>query len=86
MISLLDIAIRIALVIATGVLFSIIFLAYWRIRNKKLLFISIGFGIFFAEAIYSIPQLFLGTQIDQDIRLLLHIIVLVFILIGTLKD
>ena len=85
-ISMLDLVIRVALTAGTSILFTIMFLAYLRLRNRKLLYISIGFGIFFAQAVASIPELLLGFQIEENIHLLLHLIVLVFILIGTLKD
>ena len=87
-IGLLDIVIRVGLVIATAVLFSIIFAAYLRLRNRKLLLISIGFGVFFVHAIITIPELFfgIGYMIDENTHLLIHLVGLFFILIGILKD
>ena len=85
---LLDIVVRVGLVIATTVLFSIIFAAYLRLRNRKLLLISIGFGVFFVHAIITIPELFfsLGYMIDENTHLLFHSVGLFFILLGILKD
>ena len=87
-IELLDVVIRVGLVIATAVLFSIIFAAYLRLRNRKLLLISIGFGVFFVHAIITIPELFfdIGYMIDENTHLLIHLVGLFFILIGILKD
>lgn len=84
---LLDIAIRVSLVIATAILFAIVFLAYMRLKNRKLLFISTGFGIFFFHAIIYLPEVFGPSyEINQNAHLLIHMVGLIFILIGTLKD
>jgi hypothetical protein len=88
-IGLLDIIIRVALVSATTLLFAIIFLAYTRVRNRKMLFISIGFAIFWVHALITIPELFSETfhiTLDENQHLLLHFIALIFILLGILKD
>ena len=85
---LIDVVVRVGLVIATTVLFSIIFAAYLRLRNRKLLFISVGFGVFFVHAIITIPELFfgIGYMIDENTHLLIHLVGLSVILIGILKD
>ena len=85
-IGLVDVAVRLALAAGTAVLFTVVFLAYLRVRSRKLLFISTGFGIFFAQAVFGIPELFLGLQVDENIHLFLHFVVLLFVLVGTLKD
>jgi len=85
-VELLDIIIRVGLVVATAILFSIIFAAYLRLRNRKLLFISVGFGIFFAHGLITIPELFMNFVITENMHLLIHLIALAFILVGTLKD
>lgn len=87
-IGLIDVVVRVGLVIATAVLFSIIFAAYLRLRNRKLLFISVGFGVFFVHAILTIPELFfgIGYMIDENTHLLIHLVGLFFILLGILKD
>ena len=85
--SILDIAIRVILVFATALLFTIVFAAYVRLRNRKLLFVSIGFGIFFVHALLYLPELWgPGIPIDENTHLLIHLIALSFILLGTLKD
>ncbi len=82
-----DLALRIVLVVATGILFTLVFAAYMRLRNRKLLFLSIGFGIFFAHALVYIPELFGPTYIiDENTHLVIHLVALIFILLGTLKD
>ena len=84
---LFDIILRVILVIATGVLFTVVFAAYLRLKNKRLLYLSAGFGIFFAHALIYIPEL-LGTfyNVSENAHLVIHLIALTFILIGTLKD
>ena len=83
-----DVALRIVLIVATGILFTLVFAAYWRLRNRKLLFLSAGFGIFFAHAIVYLPELFGPTYvIDENTHLIIHLVALIFILLGTfLKD
>lgn len=84
---LFDVILRVILVIATGMLFSFVFAAYTRLKNRKLLFISTGFGIFFAHALIYIPELFGPTYaIDENTHLVIHLVALVFVLLATLKD
>jgi hypothetical protein len=85
-VELIDIVIRALLVLATGFLFGIIFVAYLRVKSRKLLLISIGFLIFFIQYIATIPELFFNFAINENLHLSLHLIALVFILIGILKD
>lgn len=82
----LDLIIRIGLVIATTILFAIVLSAYIRVRNRKLLYISIGFGIFFIHGLITIPELFINFTITENMHLLTHLVALAFILFGTLKD
>lgn len=82
-----DIALRIVLVVATGILFTLVFAAYMRLRNRKLLFLSIGFGIFFAHALIYLPELFGPSYvITENTHLVIHLVALSFILLSTLKD
>jgi hypothetical protein len=85
-IGILDIVIRIVLAAATAALFTIVFVTYLRVRSRKLIFISAGFGIFFAQSVFTIPELFMGFQVDENLHLFLHVIVLSLILVGILKD
>lgn len=84
-----DVVVRIGLVLATTFLFGIVFLAYLRLKNRKMLLISIGFGIFFIHALITIPELISDAYriaLDENMHLLIHMIALIFILFGTLKD
>ena len=88
-VTILDAVIRVALVLATGFLFGIVFLTYLRLRNRKMLFISAGFGIFFVHALIYIPELFNAAytvMLDENVHLVIHLIALIFILVGMLKD
>ena len=84
---LFDIILRIILVIATGILFTVVFAAYLRLKNRKLLLLSAGFGIFFVHALIYIPELFGPIYtIDENTHLIIHLVALLFILLSTLKD
>jgi len=83
---LLDVIVRVGLVLATTVLFAIVFLTYLRMKNRKLLFLSAGFGVFFIHAVVTIPELFYNFVINENTHLLIHLLALSFILFGTLKD
>jgi len=85
-VELIDVVIRALLVLATGFLFGIIFVAYLRVKSRKLLLISIGFLIFFVQYVATIPELYFNFVIDENLHLALHLVALVFILIGILKD
>jgi hypothetical protein len=85
-VELIDVIIRVLLLLATGFLFGIIFVAYLRVRSRKLLLISVGFLIFFIQYVATIPELYFNFVIDENLHLSLHLIALVFILIGILKD
>ncbi|HKZ40256.1 MAG TPA: hypothetical protein VJ044_04795 [Candidatus Hodarchaeales archaeon] len=85
-VELLDVIVRVGLVLATTFLFGIVFLTYLRLKNRKLLFLSAGFGVFFIHAIVTIPELFYNFVISENIHLLIHLLALSIILFGTLKD
>ena len=88
-IGVVEIALRIGLTLATSILFVIVFLGYWRTRTRKMLLISVGFAIFFAHALITIPALFSDAYqiaMNENIHLLIHLIALVFILLGILKE
>ena len=87
-IEILDIIIRVGLVIATTVLFGIVATTYFRVRSRKLLWITAGFGVFFVHAWATIPELLisLNYELSENAHLFLHAIALLLILIGLLKD
>lgn len=88
-VGILDIIVRVGLTLATAFLFGIVFLAYLRLKNRKMLLISVGFGIFMAHALITIPELIdeaYQVALDENVHLLIHLIALIFILLGILKD
>jgi len=88
-IGIFEVAVRVGLVLATTFLFGIVFLAYLRVKSRKMLLISIGFGIFFAHAIITLPELFndaYAIALSNDMHLLIPLIGLIFIILGILKD
>jgi hypothetical protein len=88
-IGILDIVIRIGLTLATSFLFAVVFLSYWRTRSVKMLLVSMGFAVFFAHALITIPELFSDAYhiaMSEDVHLLIHMVALIFIALGILKD
>ena len=85
-VELLDLIVRVGLVLATTVLFAIVFLTYLRVKNRKFLFLSAGFGVFFIHALITIPEMFYNFEITENTHLLIHLLALSFILFATLKD
>jgi hypothetical protein len=86
---MLDMIIRVGLIIATAFLFCVVFLAYLRMKNRKMLLISLGFATFFVNALFHIPALInedYGAIFSENVFLLIHLIGLIFITIGILKD
>jgi hypothetical protein len=86
---ILDIVVRMALIFATATLFIIVLLAYLRLRSRKILFITIGFGMIFLNALILMPELFsqdIDMLISQNLHLFIILIGSIFILFGTLKD
>ena len=88
-VGILDIALRIGLTLATSFLFGIMFLGYWRTRTRKMLFVTAGFAVFFVHALITIPELFSDTYqiaMSENVHLFIHLIALVLIAIGILRD
>jgi len=86
---MIDMLIRVGLIAATAFLFSVVFLAYLRIKNRKMLFISLGFGTFLVNALIHIPELIskdFSVMFSENIFLLIEFIGLLFITIGLLKE
>jgi len=84
-----DMLISVALLIVTIFLFLIVFVAYVRIRNQKMLFISLGFGSIFVGAVLHLLEIVFESvdfMISENVLLLLQLIGLLFITIGVLKD
>ena len=84
-----DILIRVGLVLSTGFVFIIIFSTYFRLRNRKMLLMSIGFGIFFINALIHIPKLFveeLKLMLSENTFLLIYLVGSIFVAMGILKE
>ena len=88
-IGILDIVLRVGFTLATSLLFGIMVLGYWRTRTRRLLFVTAGFAVFFVHALITIPELFSDAYMiamSENVHLLIHLIALVLIAIGILKD
>jgi uncharacterized membrane protein len=88
-VGLLEVVVRIGLATATTILFAIVFLAYLRLKSRKMLLISIGFGVFVIHAYITLPELVsdaFSVALDENMHLFIHTVALVFILLGILKD
>jgi hypothetical protein len=86
---MVDVVVRVGLVIATAFLFGVVFLAYLRVRNTKMLFVALGFGTFLVNALVHLPELFseqYSIMLSENVFLLIHLIGLLFISVGILKD
>ena len=88
-VGILDIVVRIGLALATSFLFAVVFLGYWRTRSFKMSLVSMGFAVFFVHALITIPELFSDAYhiaMSEDVHLLIHLIALIFIVVGILKE
>jgi hypothetical protein len=86
---MVDMLIRVGLIAATVFLFSVVFLAYLRMKNRKMLFISLGFGTFLVNALIHVPELIsedFSVMFSENVFLLIDLIGLLFIAIGLLKE
>ena len=88
-VGILDIVVRIGLTLATSFLFAVVFIGYWRTRSFKMLLVTTGFAVFFVHALVTIPELFSDAYhiaMSENVHLLIHLIALIFIAAGILKD
>jgi hypothetical protein len=86
---MIEMVIGVGLIATTSVLFAVVLLTYLRMRNTRMLFITLGFGTFFIGAILHLPQIFIeeyNLMITENVMLLLELVGLLFIAIGVLKD
>ena len=86
---MLDALLRAGLVLSTGFLFSIILLAYIRIRSNKLLFIAAGFAVFLLHAILYMPKLLfpsLNLEFTDNIHIAFNLVALLLITIGITRE
>ena len=88
-VTLVDIVGRLVFLAVTTPLFAIALLAYLRLRNRKTLLLTTGFGLFFFHAVISIPELFLlnyDVALNEGWHLLIDSIALILIFLGVLKE
>jgi hypothetical protein len=88
-IGILDVVVRAGLVVATTILFLLVISAYLRMKNLKMMLISVGFGVFWVHALISLPELVneaYHIALDENMHLLIPLIGLIFILLGMWKD
>jgi hypothetical protein len=86
---LIDVILRIGLIAATGFLFAIILLSYLRIRNARLLFIAIGFGIFFIHALLYMPEIMFQSftiEFTENLHIALNLLALILIAVGIIRE
>lgn len=86
---MLDALLRISLVLATGFLFGIIFLAYIRMKNPKLLLISIGFAVFLIHSLLYMPELMISQytfEFTENMHIAFNLLALIFITIGIIRE
>jgi len=88
-IGIFDIVLRVGLTLATSFLFGIVFLSYRRTKTRRMLFVTAGFAVFLIHALLTIPELFSDTYqvaLSENVHLLIHLLALVLIAMGILKD
>ena len=86
---MIEMVIGISLIATTALLFAIVLLAYLRMRNARMLLITLGFGTFFIAAILHLPEIFseeFSLMLPENVFLFLQLIGLIFIAVGVLKD
>lgn len=86
---MLDIILRVGLLMATSFLFGIVLLSYLRIKNTKLLLISIGFGVFLLHALLYMPQIMIRDftlEFTDNLHIFINLIALTFITMGILRE
>jgi ABC-type branched-subunit amino acid transport system permease subunit len=86
---MIEMVIGIGLIATTALLFAIVVLAYLRMRNTRMLLITLGFGTFFIAALLHLPGIFseeFSLMLPENVFLLLQLIGLIFIAAGVLKD
>ena len=86
--------VRLISLIATLIIFIIVFLSYMRARKNKIheskmFLITVGFGVFFIHSVLAVFQVFnssFDTAFNEDWHALVTLIGLIFILLGILKE
>jgi len=80
---------RTVFIVVTTIIFIIALIAFLRLRTRKALLLTTGFGLFFAHGIIGIIEMLVlsfNLEFTEGWHLLVDAIALVLILAGTLKD
>jgi|GEM_PF-1724776 hypothetical protein len=80
---------RVIFVIVTTFVFAVSLLTYKRLRNKKTLLLTVGFGLFFVHGLISIPEIYnqaYNLGFTDSLHLLIDAVAILFILLGVLQD
>lgn len=80
---------RIVFIIVATIIFIIALLAYLRLRNRKTLLLTVGFGLFFIHGVLSIIELLVfsfNIGFTEGYHLLMDAVALSCILIGALRN
>jgi predicted transporter len=88
-VGIVDIVLRVGLIVATSFLFGIMTVGYWRTRTRKMLLVTMGFGVFFVHALITVPELFSDAYqiaLSENVHLFIHMVALTLIAVGILKD
>ena len=83
---MIDMIIRAGLIVATAFLFGVVYL---RMKNRKMLFISLGFAAFLVNALLHVPELInedYSVMLPENVFLFIELVGLILIVIGILKD
>lgn len=89
LVSDLFIVARVGFVVTTLILFAVILPAYLRFRSRRMLLITIGFGMFLLHGLISIPEIInnvYNIDFTDSLHILFDLAGLVFILLGTVQD
>ncbi len=89
MVPLIVIIARLVFIVVTIVVFSFSVLTYARLRSKKMLLLTIGFGLFFVHGLIAIPEIFsrpYNFEFTDSLHLLIDATAILFVLLGVLKS
>jgi len=88
-ITLFAIVSRIVFIVVATAIFAIALVTYSRLRNRKTLLLTVGFGLFFVHGLSAIPELFIASYDNvytDSAHLLIDAVALLIILIAVLQD
>jgi uncharacterized membrane protein len=80
---------RIVFIMVATIIFIIALLAYLRLRNRKMLLLTVGFGLFLIHGALSIIELLVfsfNIEFTEGYHLLIDAVALLCILVGALRN